>query len=82
MIPALSAATTGLRLAAARFDGAASQVSASAADESSPEAAVAGAMGLSDAMVGMVVARFAFMASLQTARVTNEMLGDMLQSFA
>jgi hypothetical protein len=79
MIGGISAAY-GVSLAAARFDRAVSQVSAAAAAEGDPGAVTDGG-GLTDAMVGMAAAKYAFLASLQVARVSNEMIGEMLGTY-
>jgi hypothetical protein len=70
----------GVSLAAARFDRAASQVSAATAAQSDPDVPT-DVGGLADAMVGMTAAKYAVLASLQVARVSNDMIGEMLGAY-
>jgi hypothetical protein len=89
MISGISSAYAGLSLASARFDRAMTTATAAAADDGSTDAAAAGttAVGttaagstdLAGAMVGMDVARFAFLASLQIAHASTEMVSDALK---
>ena len=78
MIGGISGAFGGISLAAARFDRAATQVTASAESMADPESASVDVGGIGDAMVQMAVARFAFLASLRVAVTSNEMVQQAL----
>lgn len=77
MTVGITSVWSGVSLAAARFDRAAVGVSDSAA-AMSDDGAVDGLATLGDALVGMLSARFAFLASLHAARTTNEMVATTL----
>ncbi len=62
-----------------RFDRSAAAVSRAASSESSPSVDDGGQPALSDAMVQMVTAKFAMMASLKAAQATNETLFESLK---
>ena len=78
MIGGIGSVAGAVTAAAARFDRAAVGVVSAAESEAEPDVASASG-GLSDAIVAMAVERFALLASLQTARVSNEMIAQSLQ---
>ena len=78
MIGGISSAAYGLSAAAARFDRAASGVSAAAEAGTDPVAVAGGVTGVGDAMVSMAAAQYAFLASLQAARTSNEMVAQAI----
>jgi len=77
MIAGISGALNGVSVAAARFDRAATAVTASAADGGEDASIDVGNVG--DAMVQMAVARFAFLASLHVALASNDMVQQVLE---
>jgi hypothetical protein len=79
MIGGISGAFGGMSLAAARFDRAATQVSASAESMADPASAGVDIGGMGDAMVQMAIARFAMLASLHVAVTSNEMVRQALE---
>ena len=78
MIGGISSAMSGVAAAAARFDRAATGVSAAAEAGADPASVAVGALGMSDAMVGMIASQYAFLASLQVARTSNEMVAQAI----
>ena len=79
MISGISSAYSGLSLAATRFDRAAAAAVDTVQADGDPGATLGAGGGVTDAMVGMAVAQFAFMASLRVAETSNEMVRDALR---
>jgi len=80
MIAGISSSFGGVSAAAARFDVAAGRVSAATETLANPDTMdVGGTSALSDAMVQMAVARFAFLASIHVALTTSDMVSQALQ---
>lgn len=81
MIGGISAAVRGVAASSARFEQAVGRMAAATSPDAAADASTvaAGSVGISDAMVQMATARFAFVASLRAAQTTNAMLGTAMQ---
>lgn len=76
MIGSIAAAGAALQLASANFDASASALVATTSPDGSGDVG-----DIADALAGMDVAKFAFLASLHAARTSNDMVAEMIKSF-